>query len=176
MVKPLIRMTLLGALAVALMAPPALAAPDKIRTPGKFGIGLGAGTLANGLSAKYWVATDHALQFNLGIYGGGGFSDRFKRFRGFAVSADYLFEMPDIVTAGEAFVLGWNLGAGVGVGVRGYDNDDRAYVAGAFIAGLEFRFIPIPLDIVIEYRPALLIVPDVALKAVDFTAHIRVYF
>lgn len=176
MLKLIARTILLGGLAFALASPPALAAPDSIRTPGKFGLGLGGGTLTSGLSAKYWVAYDHALQFNLGIYGGGGARHRFERFGGFAFSADYLFEMPDIVTAGRAFVLGWNLGAGLGVGVRHPDFDHRVYVAGAFIAGLEFRFIPVPIDIVLEYRPALLIVPELALKVIDFTAHIRVYF
>lgn len=148
-----------------------------IRTPGRFGLGIGSGTIANGLSAKYFAAKDHALQFNAGTFGGGGIKHRWNRFHGFGFSADYLFEMPTIATAGRAFDLGWNIGAGVGLGLDDNDTrDDFFALAASFVLGLEFNFIPVPLDIVLEFRPGLLIVPDVDFDPVDFTAHIRVYF
>jgi len=93
---------------------------------------------------------------------------------GFAFGVDYLIELPDIVTAGDAFVLGWNAGIGGALGVA--DGHSDLAIAAAGIVGLEFRIIPVPIDIVLEYRPGLLIVPDVAFDAVDFTAHIRFYF
>ena len=46
------------------------AAAEPIRTPGRFGLGIGTGTLANGLSAKYFMNKKNALQFNLGEFGG----------------------------------------------------------------------------------------------------------
>jgi len=166
---------------LALLAPPASAQQEAIRTPGRFGLGLGMGTLANGLSAKYFIDRQHALQFHLGEFGGGGPRYRWHRFRGLALGADYLFEGPRIVRAGKAFDLAWNIGGGVGLGFgdRYYgfsETRSRLACAVAFVAGLEFNFIPIPLDIVLEWRPGLLVVPHVRLGVVDFTAQIRVYF
>jgi len=156
---------------------------EPIRTPGRFGLGIGAGTIANGLSAKYFVDRQNALQFNLGTFGGRGMDNRWHRFGGFGFSADYLFEMPAIAKAGQAFELAWNIGAGLGVGFDDddYDHKDKHYhdyfaLAASFVLGLEFNFIPIPLDIVLEFRPGLLIVPYVDLDPVDFTGHIRIYF
>ncbi len=159
------------------------AAAEPIRTPGRFGLGIGTGTLANGLSAKYFMNKKNALQFNLGEFGGRGYNRRWGRWGGFGFSADYLFEMPAIARAGDAFELGWNIGAGLGVGFDNddYDHKDKHYhdytaFAASFVLGLEFNFIPIPLDIVIEYRPGLLLAPYVDFYPIDFTAHIRVYF
>ena len=172
---------LLCATALSLGASTASAEP--IRTPGRFGLGLGAGTIANGLSAKYFVDRQNALQFNLGAFGGRGADHRWHRFGGFGFSADYLFEMPAIAKAGQAFELAWNIGAGLGVGFDDdeYDHKDDHYhdyfaLAASFVLGLEFDLIPIPLDIVLEFRPGLLLVPYIDLDLVDFTAHIRVYF
>ena len=151
---------------------------EPIRSPGRFGLGLGSGTLTNGLSAKYFMSREDALQFNLGEFGGHGFRHRWHRFDGVGVGIDYLREMPDIVRAGRAFDLAWNFGGGLGLGFDDHDDTDHDDVAFAlaFVLGLEFNFIPIPLDIVLEWRPSLLFIPDVDFDAVDFTAHIRVYF
>ena len=156
---------------------------EPIRTPGRFGLGIGAGTIANGLSAKYFIDKQNALQFNLGSFGGHGFDNRWHRFGGFGFSMDYLFEMPTIAVAGRAFELNWNLGAGLGIGFDDDDHDhkddhydDYFALAASFVLGLEFDFIPIPLDIVLEFRPGILLVPYTDFDPVDFTAHIRVYF
>lgn len=176
--------TLTAALcATALLLSADIASAEPIRTPGRFGLGIGSGTIANGLSAKYFVDKRNAFQFNLGSFGGRGFDNRWHRFGGFGFSADYLFEMPTIAKAGQAFELAWNFGAGLGVGFDDdeYDHKDDHYhdyfaLAASFVLGLEFDLIPIPLDIVLEFRPGLLLVPYIDLDLVDFTAHIRVYF
>jgi len=49
-------------------------------------------------------------------------------------------------------------------------------VAASGVVGLEFRIIPVPIDVVLEFRPGFLIVPDFDFDPVDFTAHIRYYF
>jgi hypothetical protein len=173
--------TLLALVFTALTVTSASAEP--MRTPGRFGIGIGSGTIANGLSAKYFMTGNHALQFNLGTFGGRGIKHRWSRFGGFGFSADYLFEMPAIARAGNTFELAWNLGAGFGIG---FDDNDHEYknkryhsytaFAAAFVLGLEFNFIAVPLDIVLEYRPTFFLAPYVAVNPVDFTAHIRFYF
>lgn len=148
-----------------------------IRTPGHFGLGIGSGTIANGLSAKYFMSKQHALQFHLGAYGGAGFNNRWKRIDGLGLGADYLFEMPAIARVGKAFELGWNLGAGVGLGFRDRDDKyDGFAVAVAFVAGLEFNFIPAPFDLVLEWRPSVLVAPSIGIGVLDFTAQLRFYF
>jgi hypothetical protein len=148
-----------------------------VRTPGHFGLGIGSGTISNGLSAKYFMSKQHALQFNLGSYGGAGFNNRWKRIDGLGFGADYLFEMPAITRVGQAFELAWNLGAGIGLGFRDRDDKyDGLAVAVAFIAGLEFNFIPAPFDLVLEWRPSILVAPAVGIGVLDFTAQLRFYF
>jgi hypothetical protein len=138
-----------------------------------FGLGLGSGTIANGVSMKYFMG-GNALQGVVGFWGGGGFGDRFRHAGGIAVSADYLFEMPSLATS-PYFTLDWSFGLGAGFGVETYSRHSPG-LAGSGIAGLEFNFTRIPLDVVVEYRPTLRILSDVHLHLVDFTGHIRFYF
>ncbi|MEZ4459594.1 MAG: hypothetical protein R3E66_07650 [bacterium] len=148
-----------------------------IRSAGNVGVGLGAGTLASGLSLKYFADSNFAIQGNVGwwrsrwwgcdnrrCYGGGD---------ALAVSADAIFEQP--VFAGNGSVdLAWNFGLGGGLGLSDYNNNIGAAAAG--ILGLEVLINVIPIDIVLEFRPNILVVPDVAFDLVDFTGHIRFYF
>lgn len=146
-----------------------------VRSAGSVGLGLGAGTVANGLSLKYYFGAAGSLQMNVGAWGGGGSKGRFKSFKGGAVSVDYLYEMPVIVRSRNVFVLAWNMGLGLGAGSAGFGDDD-AGLAAAFVAGLEFLFVKVPIDLVIEFRPAILVVPEVGFDLVDFTAQVRYYF
>lgn len=136
------------------------------------GIGIGSGTIANGLSLKP-MAGPGALQIVVGLWGGGGSKDRFGHPGGIAGSVDYLFEMPTLARS-DYFTVDWSFGLGGGLGVPNFDT--RLAVAGAGIAGLEFNFTRIPLDVTIEYRPTLRIVPDPKLGLIDFTAHVRLWF
>ena len=143
------------------------------RRNGGFGIGLGSGTIANGVSMKYYMGGS-ALQGVVGFWGGGGINDRFHHVDGVAVSFDYLFEMPSLARS-QYFTLDWSFGLGAGFGVETFEKHSPG-LAGSGIAGLEFNFTRIPLDLVVEYRPTLGILPDPKLHLVDFTAHVRVYF
>ncbi len=173
-----LRAALVGAVVAssAIASAPSAQAED-IRRPGRFGLGIGSGTMTNGLIAKYFASKQHAFQFHLGAYGRGGFKDRWERVDGLGLGADYLFEMPAIARVGKAFELGWNLGAGLGLGFRDRDDEfDGFGFAAAFVAGLELNFIPVLLDLVIEWRPSVLLVPDVGVDLIDFTAQLRFYF
>lgn len=144
------------------------------REPDSFAIGLGSGTLANGLSLEYQFEEAHALQLNFGSWGGGGADERFDDVAGgVAGSIDYLHLMPSLYE-GRVMQIAWNLGAGVGLGVD--DEPNELGVAGALVAGLEFNFKPIPLGLTLEYRPTVPIIPDVGLDLIDFTGHLRVRF
>ena len=142
-----------------------------------FGLGIGSGTGATGISAKTMVAPGGALQGVLGWWGhtdsNGPGPGQYGHIDGIAVSIDYLFEMPSLATT-QYFHLDWNFGLGGGVGVPTSGGTPGVAVAG--IAGLEFDFTKIPFDLTIEYRPAVGLLPGVGIGLIGFTAHLRVWF
>jgi hypothetical protein len=167
---------LLAAVSVAallLLTARGVAHAQEARRVQGFGIGIGAGTIANGLSLKYYLG-GAAFQGVIGAFGGGGVGDRFGHFGGVAGSLDYLFEMPSLAQS-QYFTVDWSFGLGAGFGVATFSNGSPA-LAGSGIAGLEFNFTRVPLDLVIEYRPSVGILPDPGLNLVNFTAHLRIYF
>lgn len=153
------------------LAGPGEADAKPIHSSGRFGIGLGSGTFANGLSMKYFLAKSFAVQANVGRASGGNAGDRFKNNGGIAASADLLIENKPLV-ASKLLNLEWSYGVGGGVANR----NDTTGLAAAAIAGLELNFNVIPIDLVLEFRPTLLISPDVELEIVDFSGHLRYYF
>ena len=151
----------------------------QIRSAGTFGIGVGSGTLAHGLSMKYFAASNFAIQGNIGLWRGRywGRCDRdyCQYFRGesFALSADAIFEQATI--AGNSDIeLAWNFGIGGGLGLSDYNDAIGAAAAG--ILGLELLIHVIPIDLVLEWRPNLLVIPDFEPDLVNFTGHLRFYF
>jgi len=142
-----------------------------------FGLGIGSGTGATGVSAK-WMMAPGALQFVLGFWGhgddGSGPGPRqYTHLDGIALSVDYLFEMPSLART-QFFNLDWSFGLGGGVGVA--TGGGTPGVAAAGIAGLEFNFTKIPLDLTVEYRPAIGFLPGFGIGLIGFTAHLRVWF
>src|SRR5262245_19373484 len=91
------------AFVVALAGPGTASADEGGRRTQGFGLGLGSGTIANGLSMKYFMGGT-ALQGVVGVWGGGGIGERFHHANGLAVSADYLIEMPALASS-EYFAL-----------------------------------------------------------------------
>ncbi|TXD42651.1 hypothetical protein FRC96_03000 [Lujinxingia vulgaris] len=125
------------------------------------GVGIGSATVASGLSLKL-PAGPTAFQLTAGCWGGCD---------GVAASLDLLFNMPAIASA-DALTLAWNFGGGGALGV----GDGGLGVGAAFVAGLEFHFQPVPIDLVLEWRPGLYVVPDVDIHLVNFGGHARWYF
>ena len=142
-----------------------------------FGLGIGSGTGATGISGKTMVAPSGALQGVIGWWGhtdsNGPGPGQYGHIDGVAASIDYLFEMPPLATT-QYFHLDWNFGLGAGVGVPTGGGTPGVAVAG--IAGLEFDFTKIPFDLTIEYRPAVGLLPGVGIGLIGFTAHLRVWF
>ena len=115
-----------------------------------------------------------AVQATIGAHGHGRHywdHQQNHRWGGISVGADLLFLMP-IIHSAEHFELGWNLGFGPGVSL--WNTGLGMAVEG--VAGLEMNLKVIPLDIVLEYRPGLGIVPDIGFDPVNFGGHIRFYF
>jgi hypothetical protein len=165
-------------LGLALYAAPSQAAPP---SSGNFGIGIGGGTATSGLSMKYYMSDSTALQGVIGVWGyGRGYGDTL------GVSLDYLFEMPEFAKS-DVICLGWNLGPGLWAGAWNdsdkWDddrwsngNDGGGYFGVSGVVGLEFLFQPLPFDIVLEYRPSIIIAPVVGFDPVSFDGHVRFYF
>lgn len=160
-----------------MMTAPASAQAQQSR-PGGFGIGLGHSTGVAGISGKVHSG-DIAIQGVVGNWWGGWgarWGDRYDRYyyrnrRGLGVSLDLLFNMPVIHDA-DVVQIAWNLGGGAAVGVSPH----YMHMRGQFVAGLEFIFPDVPLDLVLEWRPSVQIVPaDFWLNFAGGGAHIRVY-
>ena len=166
---------IVGFAATVLLAPSPAAADFGTPRQG-FGLGIGMGTGASGLSGKFMMGPG-AIQAVVGVWGGKDGGDHSgpgrPRLDGVALSVDYLFEMPTLAKS-EYFNLDWCFGLGGGVGVSTGGGAPGVAVAG--IAGLEFNFTRAPLDVAIEYRPAVGILPNPWIGLIGFTAHVRLWF
>jgi hypothetical protein len=130
------------------------------RYPGNFGIGVGSTTIASGLSLKQFAGPT-SFQLAAGCW---------RSCDGVAASLDFLANMPALAS-GNVLSLAWNFGAGAAAGV----GDGSIGAAGAFVLGLEVIFAPLPIDLVLEWRPAVHVVPDVGIDLVTFGGHLRFY-
>lgn len=130
------------------------------RHPGDLGVGLGSTTIASGVSVKQ-IAGPTALQLTAGCW---------RDCDGISASLDFLGSMPPLTT--HPFLLvAWNFGFGGALGLA----DSNIAAAGSFILGLEVIFQELPFDLVLEWRPSVLVVPDVDLDLITFGGHIRFY-
>lgn len=165
---------------VLLMASPAMAQSSEARLDG-WGVGLGIGTGITGVSLKNQTSGDKAFQAVIGCWGGYR-----NNCYGLGGSLDLLVNMP-VLTQEDSVSLAWNLGGGGAVGVRGgsdwgrhprgsgYRGNDL-WLAGQFVAGLEVLFPSVPLDVVVEWRPSLWIVPGFHFQIENAGFHVRYYF
>ncbi len=149
-----------------------------VRRAHAFGLGLGVGTSTAGVSMKYWMRETLAVQ---GVVGAGfrrddpepsGLveSDRGPWQAGLGLSGDLLFERSSFAAAPD-FELGWSFGPGVGLWLG-----DELAVAVAGVLGLEVGMLPVPIDLVVEYRPRVVVFPDPAFDWINASAHLRWYF
>ena len=168
--------TLLGvALFAALSASSeaqAIELADNIRAAGHWGIGLGGGLSTSGVSFKWFMADYLALEAVAGFFGGGGaFGSDNLNSGGLGLQADLLFELPTIVMAGDVMELGWAIGPGVWTSIGG-----TFWLGVNGTLALEFNFIPVPIDLVLEYKPSLLLIDNIDFSAYSFAGHVRIYF
>lgn len=148
---------------LGLLLMPSLAeAASPIRQQGNFGIGLGSGYRHSGISMKYFAGESHSLQAVVGTYGYDG---------SLGLSGSYLYEMPTIIGDSTGLELAWAIGGGPSVGLG-----DNFLALGAHgVIGLEFNIQPVPIDIVLEYKPGFRVYPDVEVDLYNFAGHVRFY-
>ncbi|MCK6502554.1 hypothetical protein L6R53_04025 [Myxococcota bacterium] len=143
---------------------------SSVRVAGSFGLGLGGGTSTAGLSAKYFLRETLAVQGVVGAgYGARDDADGWST--GLGLGADLLFEGLSFAELDDV-ELGWNVGPGLGL----WAYDDRVALAAAGVVGLEACVLTFPLDVVVEYRPRMLLAPDVGFDWFSLSGHIRYYF
>jgi hypothetical protein len=122
-------------------------AANSVRQAGNFGLGLGGGNFVSGLSVKYFLADDMALEGTLGSW----------HFGGVGVSGALLWEMPNLAEEDD-FDINWNIGPGAAFWTYSY-NGPGNYGFNAFaitaVLGLEMDLNDVPLDLVIEWRPGV---------------------
>lgn len=146
--------------------------------PAGWGIGLGSGTAITGVSLKNQMG-ERALQAVIGCWGGYR-----NNCYGLGASVDLLINMP-LITEDDTVQLAWNLGGGGAIGLRsggwarhphGDWRGDSLWLGGQFVAGLEFIFPKVPLDVVLEWRPTLFVIPTARLWIEHAGFHVRYYF
>ncbi len=151
------------------------ASAQQTHPPGSFGIGVGTATIAGGLSLKLPISRGVAFQGVVGIWRDYGHDWRYGH-DSMALGVDLLYDMP-LLLRSYVCSLGWNFGLGVGAGVETATN---ALVGGAgttAVLGLALNFVPIPIDLVLEYRPGLYVIAGAsAANPLDFSAHMRFWF
>lgn len=157
-------------------------AQGKIKQAGNFGLGLGIGTLASGLSGKYFLESNLSIQGNVGLHYYGPYGRCYRRGPrrycdrwgdALGLSADLLSERGPLA-GNDQVSLDWQIGGGLGLGI--WERAPVLDVAAAFVLGLQVNVHALPIDVVLEYRPKLIILSDVDLDLIDFTAQIRYYF
>lgn len=128
--------------------------------PGQFGLGLGRGTLASGLTGKMYLSSSTALQAHAGYTNGWGWgSCRGGRGRyeyscsssyGFGLNVDILNTFTDLVQvpAGRLFVS-----AGGGGGLSSGGPYGTGFFAANGLAELGWHFSALPIELVADWRP-----------------------
>lgn len=129
-----------AALFTVLVATEASADTAALAQSGRVGLGLGGSNLTSGVSGKLYLTENQALQGTLGYWWTWGV----------AASADYLYEMPTLVSH-EALTLHWYFGAGATIG--------SAFHAFALsvqgVGGLALQIREFPVEVAIELRPTV---------------------
>lgn len=128
--------------------------------PGRIGLGLGRGTLASGLTGKFYLSDRSALQAHAGYTNGWGWSNcsggrgRYdydcRSFYGFGLNVDYLGTFAHLVS-GSAGRLSASAGGGGALSSGG------PYGSGLFAANgvveLGWHFSEVPIELAADWRP-----------------------
>lgn len=149
----------------------------QIKKAGNTGVGLGAGTLAVGLSFKHFLADDFSFQANIGYWRGcWNCSYGYYNNNGLAMSVDFLIEGGPLLSLDDKLSIDWEAGLGGGFGINNWANNGGIGVGVSGVLGIQFNIHLIPVDFVIEYRPGFYVVPNFGLDIFNFTGHVRYYY
>ncbi len=107
--------------------------------------GMGVGLSTDGLNGKYWLNGTNAVSVNWNL--------------GTALSADYLFDKPDMLDITSAATPVY-YGAGVGISLQDGLNSDleettELHLSVRGVAGVSYYLSSMPMDIYLELTPAI---------------------
>lgn len=110
-----------------------------------FGLGLMLG-VPSGLSGKYYLSSDTALDFGVGAY------YRYRYEEAFSLHADFLWH-PFVLAAARPFWIPLYVGIGGRLLQHRRDDiyDDHSHLGVRFPLGIAFDFNNVPLDIFLEF-------------------------
>ena len=149
-------------------------AGNPIRSSSNLGLGGAIGTWSWGVSGRYYINETVSLQTVAGLY------DIFGRYRaagyggssiGLALSQDGLWESPMVIYHDPNIELAWDVGAGLDLAL----GSGWGAVGVHAIGGLELNLRQYPVDVVLEYRPAVLFAEEAAADPLAGALHIRYY-
>ena len=149
------------------------ATPPRAGQAGHIGLGLGTGTNVSGFSVKWLPANDHAFQVLAGVRSWGGRYGGPYGYGALAAELDYLYIMPDIADT-DPVLIRWDLGFGGSIVA-----ESNPFFSVQGIAGIEFDFVDVPIDLSLEYRPSIGIFTGgngyVGFDPFGIGAHVRVW-
>lgn len=163
--RRLTRATITAAIAAALIVTTLATAEARPRPAGRkgdfvanktFGLGIMLGA-PTGLSGKYYLGRDTALDFGVGVYGYG----RNRHDGDLHLHLDFLWH-PVVLTKADAFWLPLYFGIGGRIWDHDrFDNDfDHLHIGVRAPIGISFDFQRVPLDIFFEFALILDFVDD----------------
>lgn len=132
---------------------------------GNIGIGL-VGEDPSGLTLKYRMSSQQALDFRLGI--------SFLDDGAFEFQVNYLVS-PFLLTSGSGFNLPFYVGIGGEIFFFDRGRNDFLALLGRVPIGVAMELTSVPIDIFLEVAPKLLIIPGLAVD-IDGAIGIRYFF
>lgn len=176
---------------LGLMMPAVGWAATPIQRGSNLGLGIGGGEGLTGLSVKYFIGSDFALQGVIGVWNPLGFENQWlladapgfsPEANGFGFNLDALFESQPWIS-GSAVDLAFDGGLGVNAIPTGI-GPGSDWLGISLVGGFEVDIEAIPVDLVFEYRPNLWLMSGLGdggwtlgdnLDWFAFVLHVRVY-
>ena len=148
---------LLFIIVTTLISVSAISAQEK-----KFGLGIMIGQ-PTGLSAKYWLNNDNALDFGLAYSFIGNDS-------GFSLHCDYIYHINGLIKSTIQLPIYYGFGARI----RSVDHS-KSYLGARGVVGLLYLDSKYPIDVFVELAPVFNLFPETSLHF-DLALGARYYF
>ncbi len=122
----------------------------------------------SGITFKTFVTQSDALDFSLGFRNTSSYN---------AVRLTGLYEIHDAVSP-ELPGLNWYYGGGISIGGIDYKviDKNKFLLSGDGVLGLDYTFDGAPINLSLDWKPALQVAPDTDFKAGQFGFSIRITF
>lgn len=152
------------ALAFAFAPAAAVAAPQQ-RQAAQFGLGLGGSWWGGGVAGRYNLSDSQFVQGSIGTVGT-------PDARGPGLTFDYMLRTKELKNNGDVALSAY-FGGGASLG----GSDDDGPILGLLPgAGLQVDVLELPIDINIEYRPLVAVLPDPNIGLIGLGVRVHYWF